>query len=129
MRRTSYPLLLGGLVVVAMIGCGPRPPEPADPGAARAALTQALDAWQQGQTPTDLQASSPPIHVADVDWQGGWKLHKYKLDAKDVMHGAAVRLGARLSLRSPKGKTAEKQVFYLVGTQPTLTVVRADEGD
>lgn len=128
MRRTLSALLLSALTIVAT-GCGSRPPEPADPAAARTALTRALDAWQQGQSPDALKDGSPPLYVADHDWQSGGKLQKYKLDAKEAMHGASVRFGAQLSLRGSDGKVAQKQVYYLVGTQPALTVVRADEGD
>ena len=93
------PCLLG------LLGCS-RSATPADPEQARVALRIALVAWSEGENTDILLSQSPPIHVADEDWQKGWTLKKFEIAAQDEQVGQQRRICVKLSLQSPQGKAA-----------------------
>jgi hypothetical protein len=124
-RNAALLALVCGLSAVA--GCGQGLPPPADPNEARESLRVALDAWQQGAARETLLQRSPPIHLSDEDWKGGWTLRSYQIAPQDESHGHQRRCNAQLSLRSPKGKTAVKNVHYEIDTAPAIVIVRAFE--
>ena len=68
------------LIVVRLRGRRSRLSPPTRPGPE--ALHAVLDAWKAGEKPEDLEKRTPPIHVKDVDWNGGFRLVGYKADAK-----------------------------------------------
>jgi len=109
------------------LGCGSSLPTAADPERARDALRTALDAWKNGESSDALQKRSPPIYVRDLDWSDGWKLKDYRFTLDDEQYGQQRRCHIRLSLVSPKGKAAGKEVQYLVDTAPALVIVRAED--
>jgi hypothetical protein len=124
-RYLLLTLLLGWLGAAA--GCGSSLPTSADPQRARETLRIALDAWKSGESSDALQKRSPPIHVRDVDWSDGWKLKDYRFTLDDEQYGQQRRCYVRLSLESPKGKAAGKEVQYLIDTAPALVIVRAED--
>jgi hypothetical protein len=96
---------------------------PVDPPRAREALITVLDSWKKGDKPNALKSASPPIVVQDFDWMAGQSLISYEVlgDGKD--DDANLRIPVRLTLGGPKGNV-KKDVSYVVGTSPTLTVFR-----
>ena len=77
-----------------------------------------LDAWKAGETPEDLAKRSPPIHVKDVDWSGGFRLVSYKAGDEGKLVGYDMNYPVVLELKSPKGKSVKKTAVYTVTTQP-----------
>jgi hypothetical protein len=124
-RHWVAPLFLGCLA--AALGCDSSLPTSADPQRARETLRVALDAWKNGEGFEALQKRTPPIYVRDLDWSDGWNLKDYRFTLDDQPHGQQQRCCIRLSLKSPQGKSAGKEVQYLVDTSPALVVVRAED--
>src|SRR3954469_15446902 len=72
-------------------GCGPGPPTPAEPAAAREALERALAAWKEGKSAESLKGDDPPIVVSDHVWSKGPPLVKYEIEKGDRRAGANQR--------------------------------------
>jgi len=112
---------------MVLAGCSGNhePPPAADAAAARAALVAALDAWQAGRTPKDLQMAATPIMVADEDWQAGRKLAGYELLAGELPAGSSIRWPVRLRLDA-NGREEAVEATYAVATSPSIHISRAD---
>jgi hypothetical protein len=130
-HRTLHGWLPAVLVAVAALplaGCrGSSVAHAVDPPRAREALKTALETWKSGQDPRSLKSSSTPMTVQDLDWAGGAKLVDYQIldDGKALDANLSVRV--KLVLDGPNkktGKAAEKTVWYLVTTSPSVTVFR-----
>jgi hypothetical protein len=126
-HRTAIGRLGAVLVVLAALplaGCwGTSRAHAVDPPRAREALKAALEHWKGGQGPESLRSSTTPMTVQDFDWAGGARLIDYQIlgDGKAMDANLSVRV--KLVLGRP-GKAAEKTVWYLVGTSPSVTVFR-----
>ncbi len=70
-----------------------------------------------------MKAENPSIVVQDVDWMGGQSLEDYELLGDGKPMGANLSIEVRLKLKDPAGKVTEKNVWYLVGTDPVLNRV------
>jgi hypothetical protein len=122
-------LRIGWVVcLVLLTGCGGRPlPSPADPEQARQALRAALDAWARGEKSQSLRGGAPPIAVVDGDWDRGLRLEKYRLGPADQLSGPNLLCPVRLTLRNSQGRSIQKQVVYLVGTSPLVSILREEQ--
>lgn len=127
MNVKSMSASLVGVTLLVVAGCTGAVAEPPSAEQAREALVTALDAWKHGDTPTDLQARQPAVHVADEDWSAGCKLQAYQILPGQNEQGASLRVKVSLSLRDAKGKSVEKRVAYFVGTRPVITIGREFE--
>src|SRR5262249_30492549 len=107
-------------------GCsfGPERAAPVDAPRAREALRTALESWKKGELPGALKSASPAITVQDMDWEAGQNLVDYEVvgDGKD--DDANLPIPVKLTLVGPKGKKVQKDVKYIVGTSPSVTVFR-----
>jgi hypothetical protein len=116
------------LATLPMAGCGNSSGAHAvNPPRAREALKTALDQWKSGQSPGSFESSSTPMTIQDFDWAGGAKLLDYQIIDDGQAYDANLRVRVKLVLDGPKtktGKAAEKTVWYLVGTSPSVTVFR-----
>ena len=113
------------LAALAIAGCSGGERAPAvNPSLAREALHTALDGWKDGKTPDALKAASPSIVVQDFDWMAGFRLVGYEVTGDGKDDDANLRIPVTLTMRSPQGKEVRKNVSYVVGTAPTLTVFR-----
>jgi hypothetical protein len=115
------------LALVLLCGCKRELTPPPGPEQACQALVAALDAWKGEEQPADLQARDPAMHVADMDWQRGWKLQSFQLLPGQEERGASMLVAAALSLRDPRGEVVNKIVAYLIGTRPVITIIREDD--
>jgi hypothetical protein len=122
-------LRYGWMVFLLLLtACGGRPlPAPADPELAREALRSALDAWARGEKSGSLHNGAPPVHVTDGDWDKGLRLDKYQLTPAGQVNGPELRCPAQLSLRDKRGRSFKKQVVYLVGTGPLVSIAREEQ--
>jgi hypothetical protein len=119
-------LLLAVAALLAPVGCSPGPQRAAavDPASARSALQTVLDAWMAGQQPADLKAGSPAITVQDLDWESGSRLVSYQVKSEGTNDNANLRIPVSLTLSGPSGGEQTKEVTYIVGTSPAITVFR-----
>lgn len=127
MTKHPTPARLARAVAAALAvaaGCTPTP-DPVDAPRARRALVAALDGWRRGDAPAALRAATPALTVQDLDWSGGARLLDYRVGGDGRETGPNLHIPARLTLRTPQGKEVRKDVTYIVGTSPILTVFRA----
>lgn len=127
MNRRHWLNSLAPLAATALAaGCGSRPRRaPAvDESAARSALELTLNRWKQGDSPSALKTGSPSLTVQDVDWERGCKLVDYSISDTPQNDDANLRIPVRLKLTEPDGQPLEKEVRYVVGTSPSITVFR-----
>jgi hypothetical protein len=119
---------LGLLTILFLSGCsGPGQAHAVNPSGAREALTTALEQWKKGEGPKSLESSATPMTVQDLDWAAGAKLIDYQLVDDGKAQDANLLVQVKLTLSDPgkdKGKGAEKKVWYVVGTSPSVTVFR-----
>jgi hypothetical protein len=127
-RRRVLAASLAVLATLPMAGCWSSSQAHAvDPSRAREALKTALDQWKGGQSPRSLESSSTPMTVQDFDWAGGARLVDYQIIDDGQAYDANLRVRVKLVLdgsAKKTGKAAEKTVWYLVGTSPSVTVFR-----
>lgn len=98
---------------------------PHDPERAKAALTDALEAWKQGRA-KGLAKRSPPIRFSDDDFAAGLQLADYGLVEPDATVGPLQDVPVILSLRGTRGATVRRETTYQVSTSPGLAVIRSD---
>lgn len=117
--------LLYLLLLLPTAGCSDTiVPAAVRPDLARDTLVSALTAWKSGQPPDQLQTQSPSIVVQDLDWVSGATLQDFKLQSDGEAVGANLSIEVELALTEPGGKPSTRKVWYLVGTDPVLTVFR-----
>ena len=113
------------LLVVCVVGCfGANSPEAVRPELAKQALITALTAWKDGSEIDVLQSQSLAIVVQDMDWSAGKQLKEFTLQGDGTAVGANLSIEVELILADSSGKTSNPKVWYLVGTDPALTVFR-----
>lgn len=119
------PALVLVLVLALAAGCsGNKPPPPADPGVAKQALQDALEAWKRGDKPEALQSRSPAIYLNDPQFKKGTKLVKYEVEAgSEKPHGAALLYTVHLTFEG--GRQPSKMV-YQIDTAPVIVIAPAD---
>lgn len=114
-----------GLTCGLVAGCSGGPTNaPVDAGKAREALRAALESWKKGEKVDALQAASPPIYVIDTEWQSGGVLKDYRLENDGEEKDAQLFCPVKLTVLGPDGKTAQREVVYMVSTAPNITVSR-----
>ncbi len=124
MHLVGMVVLIAGILLSGIPGCGSGPPSPADSDAAHVALNQALAAWKDGKPAESLKDDQPPIEIADHQWSNGLRLVKYEIAKNSQRFGAEQKFEVVLWLRDTKGKSKKEMTEYLVGTDPKLTVIR-----
>jgi hypothetical protein len=118
---------LTGCAFVLIAGCGfGENAQPADPTQSIKALQSVLDAWKAGEKPEDLEKLTPPIHVKDADWKGGFFLVSYKADQEGRLVGYDMNYPVVLELKDPRGKPVKKTAVYSITTRPSLLVARQE---
>ncbi len=118
---TFWCLTLG----IFMAGCtGESTPDSVRPDLAKETLVKALTAWKDGGQIESLQAQSPAITVQDMDWSAGKELKDFALQGDGKAVGANLSIEVELTLVDSSGKASKPKVWYLVGTDPALTVFR-----
>lgn len=123
--RHSILLFFVAVLLTVLAGCSETSqPDVVRPELAKETLVKALDAWKAGSKIDSLQAQSPSIVVQDRDWTAGKKLQGYSLNGEGRSVGANLSIEVELTLADASGKVATSKVWYLVGTDPALTVFR-----
>jgi hypothetical protein len=115
-------------ILLFITGCNGQnhvPPAVADSNTAKSALETALEAWKQGSSTRDLAEKTPPIVVADEDWQANAKLIDFQLMPGEETTGVSIRWPVRLTLSSGAGRKTIDAV-YVIATSPAIHIARAD---
>jgi hypothetical protein len=114
------------LAAIFESGCGARiSAAPLDTAKAHQALKTTLDAWKAGADASTLKSNSPAIVAQDLEWLGGAKLLSYEIEGEGTPVDSNLRVPVKLTLRTQDGRETAKDVNYLVGTSPALTVFRS----
>jgi hypothetical protein len=120
-RHRCLLVVLTALATVA--GCSQRPAS-VDADRAREALKLTLDGWKKGDTPASLKDGSPSITAQDLDWMTGAKLVDYQVTGEGKKVESNLYIPVKLTLKTKQGKEVKKDVSYIVGTSPIVTVFR-----
>ena len=124
-RRRSFLLFVIIATVFQTVGCsGFSSLDTVRPDVAKETLVTALTAWQDGRMPGELKSGSPAIVVQDMDWSAGSQLSKFELQGDGRAVGANLSIEVELNLVNKAGESTQQKVWYLVGTDPALTVFR-----
>jgi hypothetical protein len=122
---------LAALATMLLPGCSdPSRAHAVNESSALDALKTALDGWKSGATPASFASASSPMIVQDFEWESGKKLLDYQLVDDGKPYDANLRVQVKLTMAGSDGKAAtagkksEKNVWYLVGTSPKVTVFR-----
>jgi hypothetical protein len=59
-----------------------------------------------------------------MDWMTGFKLVDYEIIGTGTVRDTQLRCPVKLSLEKPDGQALSKEVAYVVGTDPVITVFR-----
>lgn len=126
-----FPIRLGMpfafLFAALAVGCGPSHiAPPGDAYAARATLTQVLDAWKAGKPLADLRSSKPVIYANDEDWTAGRKLAAYAIVGEPQQNGGEWRIFATLTLAGRGAPKSPQKVCYSVSPGSPAHVSRSD---
>jgi hypothetical protein len=97
---------------------------PVNPELARKSLRQVLDGWKRGDDMASFRQASPSITVQDMDWTSGYKLLDYEIVGDGKYDDANLLCPVKLKLQDPKGNAVNREVTYMVGTDPVITVFR-----
>lgn len=127
--RTTRALLLllpAVLVWAGASGCGPRErvAGPVDAKAGRDSLRTVLESWKRSESPDQFRQANPSITAQDLDWRAGYKLLDYEIVGEGTVDNSVLRCPVKLKLRDPQGRELTRQVTYMIGTDPSITVFR-----
>jgi hypothetical protein len=117
-------LLLLAVTILVQPGCRPAA-QPANPERAGAALREALDAWQKGES-AEAYHGRTAVTVSESKWQGGARLDGYEMIGAGEMAGFDWQCRVRLSLQDDGGRKWEEKATYSVSTAPALVIVRSE---
>lgn len=123
-KRSMLQLMIAGCVL-CLFGCsGGSATDTVRPDLAKDTLITALTAWKDGKKIDAMQSENPAIVVQDMDWTAGKQLKEFALQSDGKAVGANLSIEVELSLADASGKISKPKVWYLVGTDPALTVFR-----
>lgn len=117
---------LGAILCFTVAGCGPQRAKAVDVDLARVTLTKMLEHWKQGGTIEELRQEKPEIVAQEPLWTNGNKLLEFSLVDQGRAEDANWFCQVELTMQAPDSdKTVKKNVTYVVGTDPVLTVFHA----
>ncbi|HEY1860013.1 MAG TPA: hypothetical protein VGG61_06645 [Gemmataceae bacterium] len=123
LRRSTF--LLSLCLLAGAAGCtSQKHAAPVNPDLARQSLRQVLDGWKRGDDLASFRQASPSITVQDMDWMSGCKLLDYEIVGDGKYDDANLLCPVKLKLQDPKGNAVNREVTYMVGTDPVITVFR-----
>ena len=124
-RNALVGLLLAGWLLLPGCSQGARSLS-LDRQLARDSVGVVLDTWQQGTPASALKERSPAIISSDEDRDAGRQLVSYELATADRDDGTNLHLRAALVLKDATGRELRRDVTYIVGTSPVITVFREE---
>jgi hypothetical protein len=100
--------MLSFALVLCILGCGAK----VDLEKPRTAVESFLDRWKRGDTPRQLAGEA--MHVADPDWEAGFRLLDFKVTEVSAQPQQGPRVVVMLNLQDRAGKKMNKEVAYEV---------------
>ncbi len=122
--KTMKYVLLTGVCLGFLSGCGKGPGPNADIDQAGPALRTALEAWKDGKPQTDFAGQNSSILMNEDDWREGKRLTDYKMDDAGALQGRQVVWWVEITLEDKDGKAVTSKAKYVVDTTPRLVIVR-----
>jgi hypothetical protein len=123
-RARIASIVLAGAGLIGS-GCPSEPRNaPVDAAKARETLRTALDSWKKGDKVDALQSASPPIYVIDTEWQSGAILKDYRITGDGKEMDAQLFCPVTITVRTPNGQEAKRELIYIISTAPNLVVSR-----
>jgi len=113
-------LLLGSMF---LIGCKPQA-APTNPNVAQQSLEKMLKIWKDGGKSADLKSGQPEIIAVDDDWESGVKLKSYRSVGDPFDDGKNLHCTVELTLVTKAGREYKREIVYIVGTSPVITIFR-----
>ncbi|HEX6984760.1 MAG TPA: hypothetical protein VF170_05255 [Planctomycetaceae bacterium] len=92
-----------------------------DKAVAHDSLQTFLDTWKRGGTPEELKAGPTEIIVGDPDFKAGKPLAGYRVLPEEFDDGTNLHVTVELEVKDAS-RTRKKQVTYVVGTSPVVTI-------
>lgn len=124
--RQGTAVLMCVVVCLSLSGCGGPRNQPVKVDLAKATLNQVLEHWKSGGNMDDLRKRSPEIVVQEAQWTNGAKLQEFELVGDGRAEDANWYCEVELTLIPAGGSEPKKKnVTYVVGTAPVLTVFHA----
>jgi hypothetical protein len=114
-----------GLLLTCSCGCDRSYNRYVPPGeSSRQALEAALNAWQKGQSPGQVDSGPPAVQAVDSKWQAGQKLARYEIVNEEPGENGTTFYSVRLTLQG--GAKGEMARYVVVGRDP-LWVYREED--
>jgi hypothetical protein len=120
-RHTICFLML--LSSILLVGCKPQA-APTDPNVAQQSLETMLKAWKDGGKSADLKSGQPEIIAVDDDWDSGVQLKSYRSIGTPFDDGKNLHCTIELTLVTKAGREYKREIVYIVGTSPVITIFR-----
>ena len=125
-RHGGAAVLMCAVACLTLSGCGGPRNQPVKVDLAKATLNQVLEHWKSGGNMEDLRKRSPEIVVQEAQWANGAKLQEFQVIGDGRAVDASWYCEVELTLISADGgEPKKKNVTYVVGTAPVLTVFHA----
>lgn len=114
--------------MAGLAGCGgPEATVPEGDGSgARDMLVSVLEAWKGNKTRDELKSQSPPVWVADEDWEAGRTLSAYEIDGEPELNGSHWRVYVKLTISGETKDRPAQRVCYAVTLGDNVSVIRSD---
>jgi hypothetical protein len=111
------------LCIPVMLGCQ-KANFPTDADLAQRSIEKMLKTWQSGGTAADLKLAQPSIIAVDDDWERKGELLAYEIQPQPFNDGVNMHFTVKLTLKSKQGRDVKKEMVYIVGTHPVITIFR-----
>lgn len=115
--------------LLTVVGCGARSARnlKLDKELAHNSLETCLKAWKSREKIESLTQLKPPMICRDSDWETGATLQDFKFVGVETDDGTNLHSAVELSMLDKYGREVRKSVKYVVGTSPSITVLREEE--
>lgn len=115
------------LVGLTLVGCGPSE-EQNKLEFAKSTVQRALDAWKNGETPTQLANATDPIEFYDDDWQQSGRLLDYEIRQLYMNSDGTARCAVTLQVQYGNRSPMEVKCIYQVVADPRVRAARDPMG-
>jgi hypothetical protein len=123
--RACMCFVLSLALPVSHIGCGRSDTSfKFDRTLAQSSVRTFLDTWRAGKPLAALKECQPPLVANDEEWAAGHRLVAYKVIDDSFSDGLNLHVETRLTVAPRRGRPTEKEVTFIVGTHPLVTVFR-----
>lgn len=109
---TAMAILLLVPAVLLLAGCSSNGLEASARERAKSALEQGLNAWKNGEPAKKWTARTSPVRFTDLEWQKGYKLLEYRIQALRASTTGQPEALVQLTVQSSKGQPEEKTALY-----------------